>query len=163
MEMFKLILSITASLTPIGILFFMVYTYIEYNKNFKTLNKKINYIELLVDVAATQIFNPAIRQLYIEMKKRGYNNMMSAKDESAFLREQAVKFYLAEKDNILKWLEENDDITLTEKYKQRFQEIDSILNLIGTLDENTPPEQEKIIMDNIHASISKLEEMRWNS
>lgn len=116
--------------------------------------KFLKFITGLMEILKDGSCSPIHKMLYDEMESRGPDKIMSIEEQRAFIKRKTMEFYNRDRQKAIDSIKSMQDPILKEKYEKRIQEADNIMTLIDTVDNDTPEEQVRIVMNSIAHSIN---------
>jgi hypothetical protein len=157
MVLFRIICDLVALCTLGTYIYFLIATHRENKKIFGILSKKITHLYHLTDILCDSCFSLPHRALYSQIRNLGPFNMPKTKrEEFEIMRKTAFEGYSENRKKIIDIINSTEDPTEKERHEQKLRNMDSIFNLMGTIDEKSSEEYIQSVLTDIKASIFKI-------
>ena len=111
---------------------------------------------VLTDILSEGI-HPSLRMFYRQFRKLSPDKLpKDKKEEFALLRDMAMERFNAGRDFLLHSLREQNDPDEQERIRNHLTEIEGMITLLSTIDDNTSDEYVSSVMKDLMASMHKL-------
>lgn len=127
------------------------------HKRIDFIDKRIEYLILLIDTAGSGLCSPMHRAIYDKLRSMDPEEALeAARDKNSFLREVTSEGYAKTREVLAEIRNKTDNPDKKKEYDTALEELDGIFNLLSTIGKDSDPEHVQKIMDNVAMSISKM-------
>jgi len=161
---FRIICDLLALCILGSYIYFLIRTQNENRKISSLLSKKIMHLYHLTDILCDSCISVAHRALYNQIRTLGPFGMPKTKrEEFEIMRKTASESYSENRKQIVEVINSTDDPAEKERHEQKLRNMDSIFNLMGTIDEKSSEEYIQNVLMDIKTSILKIVRSDYDS